>query len=269
MNGCTYRLSPVVKVSATEVTYMARVDVLEPSIELSEPVLVEGLPGVGLVGKIAADHLVDELGMTHYASLKECDGLPQMAMYDEGDYTVRPPVRFYADEERDLLVLQCDIPVPEPAAEEFAGCITDWFAESNITPLYISGLPTDEKAVPPELFGLATGGAESVLQDVGIEEPPEKGLVSGPTGALLARAAEDDLRAVGLIVESNERFPDPDAARILLKDAIQPIADIDVDLEALVEQASEIQEAKEELAQQLQEVTQKERTEAKPLRMYQ
>jgi len=55
---------------------MAEIRVQGPEPELEEPTLVEGFPGVGpqfsgrrLVGKIATDHLVEELEMRYYASL--------------------------------------------------------------------------------------------------------------------------------------------------------------------------------------------------------
>lgn len=35
---------------------------LKENLELKKPILVVGLPGVGLVGKLVAEHLVDELG---------------------------------------------------------------------------------------------------------------------------------------------------------------------------------------------------------------
>jgi len=31
-------------------------------IELNEPILIEGLPGIGHVGKLVAEHIIDELG---------------------------------------------------------------------------------------------------------------------------------------------------------------------------------------------------------------
>lgn len=52
-------------------------------LDLESPLLVEGLPGVGLVGKIATSHLVDHFGMEEYASC-HCDGLPRAAVYEEG-----------------------------------------------------------------------------------------------------------------------------------------------------------------------------------------
>ncbi len=248
---------------------MAHVTIRDPDVELDQPTLVEGLPGVGLVGKIATDHLVDSLDMTYYASIDECEGIPRIAMYGEGAYDVRPPVRVYADEDRDLLALQSDVPIDQGAAAEFATCVTDWLNERNVTPIYLSGLPTEEKATPPELFGIACGGGAERLDGLGVDRPPESGVVSGPTGALLTRAAQLDRDAVGFVVQSNARFPDPEAARILLKEGVGPVADVDVPLDELVDQADQIRDAKEKFAQQMQQAAEEKSTQAKPLRMYQ
>ena len=68
---------------------MANVAVQE-DVDVTAPSLIEGFPGVGLVGKIAADHSVAEFDMTHYANV-HCDGLPSVAVYREGDATLQPP----------------------------------------------------------------------------------------------------------------------------------------------------------------------------------
>lgn len=244
---------------------MAHID-LRAEIDPSGATLIEGLPGAGLVGKIAADHLVESLELEYYASC-HCDGLPRVAVYSEGDAGVRPPVRIYADEERDLLVLQSDVPVSPQAAPEFASCVTGWFARNDVLPVCLSGLP-EEKADPPEMYGIGTGGAEAMLAEHDIPRPSEHGMVSGPTGALLAEAGEQDLDSAGLVVQANPQFPDPEAARILLLEGIEPIAGIDVDTAKLVEQAEEIAEARKRLAKQMQQA-QEESSQAKPLGMYQ
>lgn len=248
---------------------MAHVTIQNDAVSLDDPVLVEGLPGVGLVGKIAADHLVDAFEMTYYASIDECEGLPNIALYADGDYDVQPPVRVYADESRDLLVLQSDIPISQSAADHFSSCLTNWLDTEGILPIYLSGLPTDDKATPPRMFGVATGDATHHLESAEIGHPTERGLVSGPTGALLARAGEADMDAVGLVVQSDRQFPDPEAARIILKDGINPIADIDVPLQELVDQAGEIRAAKEQFAERMRQASEEESTQAQPLRMYQ
>jgi uncharacterized protein len=246
---------------------MAHVQVVADDVELDSPTFVEGLPGAGLVGKIAADHLVDTFEMTHFGDL-HCDGLPRVAVYRPERTSVLAPVRLYADEEHDLVVLQSDVPVSPTSAGEFVTCLTSWIEEHGASPIFLSGLPVEEKEGVPELYGIATGDAESRIEDAGIVPPREGGLVSGPTGALLAHANERALDAVGLVVETQAQFPDPEAARVILEGGIEPLTGIDVSTDELVDQAEEIQEARERLAKRLQEADD-ESSQAQPIRGFQ
>jgi uncharacterized protein len=246
---------------------MAHVQIVADDIDLDSPTLVEGLPGVGLVGKIAADHLIEEYDMTYYGAV-HCDGLPPVAVYEGDSPTLRPPVRLYADETRDLLVLQSHVPVSPERATEFTSCFTGWVDANDVRPLYLSGL-VEEKDGVPELYGVSTGDGDSVLETIGLDAPRSGGLISGPTGALLHGAIETGVDAVGLIVQTDPQFPDPEAARILLEGGVGPILDLDVDTDRLVEQAGEIQEAREQLAKRLQDVNRDESTQAHPIRGFQ
>lgn len=231
-------------------------------LDLDSPFLVEGLPGIGLVGQIIVDHLDETLGMSYHATV-DCDSLPQVAVFNEGVHDVQPPVRLLADEKNDLVVLQSDVPV-SPNAEGFADCLTEWMVEEDVTPVFTSGLPANPEGVP-SLFGVSTGDAEGLLGGI---EPPEKGgVVSGPTGALLKEASDRDMDAVGLIVETDPQFPDPAAARVVVEDGIAPITGVEVDTSDLVERSEEIMEKKEQLAKKMQE-QEEESTTATPTGMY-
>lgn len=229
--------------------------------------LVEGLPGIGLVGKIAADHLVDEFEMTHYANV-HCADVPKVAVYNEGDPTLKTPVRVFVDAERELLVLRSDVPVSPGAASEMAVCLAEWFEADGVFPIYLSGVPSEKGDDAPDIYGVGTGGGPDRLRDADIAAPDETGLVSGPTGALLNHAVEEGYGAACLVVESDPRFPDPEAARALIKHGVEPLADVEVPVDDLVDRAEEIREAKEQLAKQMQEADE-ESTQAQPLRMYQ
>ncbi|XVH31478.1 proteasome assembly chaperone family protein [Haloferacaceae archaeon DSL9] len=246
---------------------MARITVLEEGVSLSSPWMVEGFPGLGLVGKIAADHLVDVFDMAHYANV-HCDGIPRVATYSSGSRTLSTPVRLYADEGRNLLALQSDVPIAPQAAIQFGNCVSGWFAESGVTPLYLSGRPRKKSTEVPSLYGVGVGGGIERLAKTGIEEPSETGLVSGPTGALLAHAVEHNQSAVGLVVETNPQFPDPEAARVLIKRGIEPLTGIDVPVDALVERAEDIKKARERLAERMHDADE-ESSRARPIRMYQ
>ncbi|SHH25743.1 proteasome assembly chaperone family protein [Halobaculum gomorrense] len=252
---------------------MAHIDVVSER-EFDDPVLIEGLPGVGLVGKIVADHLVETLDMELYATV-HCDALPPAAAYGDGDRAVTTPVRLYAAPAEDLLVLQSDVPISPSAAEEFAGCIEGWFREEGVVPLYIAGMgragdanEDGEASAHPSLCGVSVGDGAALLDEIGVPEPESAGLVSGPTGALLAHALETDLAAVGLIAAVDPQFPDPAAARVVLEGAVEPISGIDVDVETLDEQAERIQQAKAQLAAQIRPQDENV-TQAQALRMYQ
>ena len=229
---------------------MAHVEVHRDDIELDAPTLVEGLPGVGLVGKLAADHLVDAFDMVHYGTAR-CEGLPEIAVYREGDPDVRGPVRLYADAERDLLVLQSDAPVSPEAAESFAGCLVDWFETNDVTPIFLSGMPSEREGAP-SLYGIATGEGAGLLEEAAIPTPTESGAITGPTGALVHETSRVGVTGVGLVVEADPQFPDPEAAGALLDGGIAPLAGVEVDTDKLAEQAEEIRQTKAQLAQQMQ-----------------
>lgn len=245
---------------------MARVSVHRDDIDLDEPILIEGLPGLGLVGKIAADHLVDTFEMPHYASC-HCQGLPEVAVYDTDEYGIEPPVRIHADPERNLLVLQSDIPISPSGAREFAGCVTGWFAEVSALPLFITGTQRREEE-RTNVYGIATGDAGDRLSAQDIATPPERGVVSGPTGALLYQAKLQGMDSLGLVVEAAPQFPDPTAAKVLLDQAVAPIADIEIETDSLLDRAQEISEARERLAQRMQQ-SEDESSRAQPLGMFQ
>lgn len=245
---------------------MAHVDVLE-TVELDAPTMVEGLPGVGLVGKIAADHIVEQFEMTHYANV-HCSGIPKVAVYQEDEATLHPPVRLYADPDRGLLVLQSDVPVTPDAAQEFAECVADWFEDDAVFPVYLSGIGREKSDAPPAMYGVGVGDGIDRLAAADIDLPSESGLVSGPTGALLNDAVEHSRPAAALVVESDPRFPDPEAARVLIQKGIEPLTGVDIDTDDLVDRAAEIREAKDRLAQRMQEAGE-ESTQARPLGMYQ
>jgi uncharacterized protein len=245
---------------------MASIDRLADDVALDSPTLVEGFPGVGLVGKIAADHLIESFEMTHYANV-HCEGIPPVATYQAADGQLMTPVRLYVDADRDLLALQSDIPIGPAAATEFADCVAGWFAEQDVLPVYVSGLPRQSDA-EPALSAVGTGDGPRVLADAGIETPTEMGMVSGPTGALLSHAIKHESTAVGLVVESDPQFPDPEAARVVIEAGIAAIADLEVPTDNLIQRAERIRGAREQLMRRMQQASE-ESSRAQPLRMYQ
>lgn len=244
---------------------MGTIEIHTPDLTLSEPTFVEGFPGVGLVGKIASDHLVSEFDMTHYATC-HCEGFPELAIYHENDTSITGAVRIYADEDRDLLVLVSDVPVSPDTAEKFANLIVGWLDDMNALPVFLSGRPASPDG-EPEMYGVAVGELNQRLLDNNIEPPHEHGAISGPTGALLYECTRQDVDALGLIVEASPQLPDPGSAKYLIEHGIAPLAGIDVETNRLVEKAEEIRATRQKLAQRMQQASE-ESSKAEPVGMY-
>ena len=186
--------------------------------------------------------------MEYYAGVY-CEEVPRVAAYRSVEPAVRPGIQLYADADRDLLVLASDIPVSTSSAREFAGCFTDWLRDRGVTPIYISGLSTDVTGGPSDdgdgqgrraLYGLSTGDGDRLLDAADVDAPAQAGIVTGPTGALLNRTADEGMDGVGLLAETDGSLPDYDAAQVVLERGVEPIAEVDVDTEAFSADAHEL-----------------------------
>ena len=236
---------------------------------LDDPILVDGLPGVGLVGKLAADHLAEQFAAEPVADVR-CPALPNAAVYGPESSTVRTPVRIEAAPDADLLVLRSDVPVPADA-DGFAEALVAWADDYGATPVCVGGLAREREADderPPEVWGVATPGGKAHLDRAGIVPPAMPGVLSGPAGALLDAAAAAETDAVGLVVEADTDEPDPTAARAVLERGLGPLAGVDADGAGLSEGLEAVFDAGEELASRMSEGGD-DSSRAQPLSMFQ
>lgn len=239
---------------------------VKPLIDLKteHPILVEGLPGLGLVGAIAVEQMLSQIHMKHYANIIS-DRVPKLSVFEERE--VKHPLRIYVDEEKELFVLVADEPIPISVLPEFSKAIVEWW--KNVSEdgqmVLISGVPTEGEE--RHLYGIATDGLGTErLEQAGIQAPEGTGIVTGATGAILDECLLQGVPAIGLITESDIEFPDPSAALILIKRGLNPILDLDIKTEILQEQAEFIREQKKRLVERIHRG--EEEAAAGPGRMY-
>jgi uncharacterized protein len=248
---------------------MVDIRVTDDSVDPTGATLVEGMPGVGLVGKLATDHLIDALDMTQFASVRG-EGIPPITIFDEDDRGVNSPIRLFADPDESVLALRSDVPVHVMDAPLFAENLTQWLADHDVLPIYLGGLPTEREGDDvPTVQGLGVGDGRGMLEDADVATPDSGGMISGPCGALLSEAADVGLDAVGLMVDTDPRFPDPQGAHALVDHGINPLAGLDVGTDRLVEEAEQIMDQREELAKQMQQADQHESSQASRTGMFQ
>ncbi|WP_135828753.1 proteasome assembly chaperone family protein [Halorussus halobius] len=223
--------------------------------ELRDPVFVEGLPGVGHVGKLAVEHLLEEFDSELVRRVYSEHLPPQVVLQDDGTTQLScVEVHAVALDDRDLLVLTGDHQASEgPGHYRLAEAFLDIAEAFDVETVYaLGGVPTGELMDEYAVLG-ATNDADFVseLSEVGVEfrdEDPAGGIV-GTSGLLLGLGERRGLRAACLMGETSGYLVDPKSARAVLE-VLEEMLGFEVDFESLEERAEEM----EDVANKIQEM---------------
>jgi len=130
----------------------SEVYVIAKKPESSNPVIVEGFPGVGLVGNIASQQVIDELDM-QYVGAVNSRHFPPVAVLMEGRVTM--PIRIYESPKNELIVIVSDIPIPPGISYTVSKTLVDWAKSVNAREIVsIAGMPII--GAEHTVFGAAT-----------------------------------------------------------------------------------------------------------------
>ncbi|MFB6119515.1 MAG: proteasome assembly chaperone family protein [Halobacteriaceae archaeon] len=224
-------------------------------MDLDDPVLVEGLPGVGHVGKLAAEHLVEEADGELVRRVYS-EHLPPQVTVDDDGRTALAHAAFHAveTEGRDLLVLTGDHQAGDTQGHyRLANAFLDVAAEAGADELFaLGGVPTGELIEEYSVLGAATTDETIAdLEEYGVEfrsEEPAGGIV-GTSGLLLGIGERRGFDGACLMGETSGYLVDPKSAQAVLE-VLETALDFEVDFESLEERAEEM----EEVVSQLQEM---------------
>jgi uncharacterized protein (TIGR00162 family) len=221
---------------------------IEKPGELKEPVVISGLPGSGLVGKVAIDHLIHELSAKHFAEVY-CDGMsPQIFIESNGTASLNRNDFFYSISKksvggRDLVMYTGDSqPATAEAEYELSASIASYvrtnFRAKEIITLgaYVTGNFTET----PKVYGSATDlGYARRLADLGVTLMAE-GAITGMNGLLLGVAKIQGMRGCSLLGETSGYAADPKASKSVLIE-LAKLLNFEIDMKALDDRAKEAQ----------------------------
>ncbi|QDX41505.1 proteasome assembly chaperone family protein [Salarchaeum sp. JOR-1] len=222
--------------------------------DLTEPVFVEGLPGVGHVGKLVAEHIVEEGESTLVRRVYSEHFPPQVTVGDEGVAELAH-VEVHAVETagRDLLVLTGDHQAQENAGHyRVTDAFLDIAEEFGVSDVFaLGGVPTGELIEEYGVVGAVSDEAiKSDLEDAGVEfrsEEPAGGIV-GTSGLLLGLGGRRGFDAACLMGETSGYLVDPKSAKAVLE-VLEDLLGFEVDFDALDERADEMEDVVEQMQQ--------------------
>lgn len=216
--------------------------------DLESPVLVEGLPGIGHVGKYAANYLVVELESSPVRQVYSQYFPPVLSVDDDGTATLTTLTVYAVDAGgRDLLVLtgygQAEDPVGQYYITDAVLDIAEDFGVREVLTLggAIAGESVDHHTV---VGAVAAGSAElkGRLVEAGVsfdrEETPET--IGGVSGLLLGLGSQRGLSAASILgTTRSPKQPDPKSARAVLG-ALQDLLEFSADLTTFDDRAEEL-----------------------------
>ncbi|MGC8997915.1 MAG: PAC2 family protein [Candidatus Bathyarchaeia archaeon] len=169
---------------------------------LENPIFVQGLPGFGNVGKIAAHLLIKFCGAKPFAELY-APYFPDYVSVDSGGVCRLPKYEFYAApmEKNDFIILTGDT---QPSFEdvvahyELCGEILDFAIKHSCSLIItIGGIPTAESTSQVYVAATSPRLAMEFMEKGAILY--SKGRIAGATGLMLGMAKEQGLDGVCLL----------------------------------------------------------------------
>lgn len=227
-------------------------------LDLTEPTLIEGLPGHGLVASIATDHVRTQLDLERHGRVTS-ESFPPVATYEEG--MVRDTVRVYGGTDPDVLTLHSDIALPSESFRPLARCVMSDLSDRFGRAVFLAGARAESEEQIGRLRGVATDQTmQEKLTDADVSLAEDPGAIGGVTGALLHECHRGGVPAAVVIVDAHPYLPDPTAARAVVENALEPLVSFDVDTTELTERAEQIEARMEQVAEQYRQAAEQDRS---------
>jgi len=204
---------------------------------LNNPVLIEGLPGIGFVANIAALHLIQELRAKPFAEIR-LSSFQDVAI-TAGDGKARAPtVELYYhrgrnNQERDLIILYGNTQALTTVGQyELCGRVLDLAKEYGCQyVITLGGFRREEKVTAPKLY-CAASDPETLKEAMNLGAEIIEGQIFGVAGLLIGLCKLWNMRGFCLLGETQSFYPDASAAREVLN-AICRMLHLNVDMSRL------------------------------------
>jgi len=210
--------------------------------KLNDPILIEGLPGIGFVANIAALHLINELKAKRFAQIVSAS-FQDFAVTTEGGGARSPVNELYyvrrEDGGRDLIIWYGNTQALTTFGQyELCGRVLDLVQELECcTVISIGGFKKDQVQAVPGLYSAATD-QESLKEALDLGPKIMVGHVFGIAGLLIGLARLRGVKGFALLVDTLGMYPDANATRYAL-DALGKYLNLSVDLAKLDASAEE------------------------------
>jgi uncharacterized protein len=177
--------------------------------KLTNPILVEGLPGIGNIGKVAVDFIIEEVNAKKLYEVTSFS-FPHSVFVNEENLIEMPVIEvFYAKRKKqDLILLSGDIqPMDEKSCYEFCHLLLSKFESLKGKEIItIGGIGLQDVPKVPKVY--CTGNNKKIINKYKKDTKLNNniygivGPIVGVTGLLLGLAGKKKIPAIALLAET-------------------------------------------------------------------
>jgi len=214
-------------------------------VDLSEPIFIEALPGIGHVGKLVAEHLIHELKAEKFAELYSPSFPPQVFVGENGIIEPMKNEFYYlksaGEDQRDFIILVGNTQGLSPEGQyNICGSIIEFVEKYGVKDIFtLGGLGTGQHVEKTQVLGAATTKElAEMLKEHDVKLRSADGGIIGASGLLLGLGMYRGMNGVCLMGETPGYFIDADASKAVLI-ALIDILKLEVNVAKLEERAEE------------------------------
>lgn len=243
-----------------------KVEIIDRKEIPHDKVMLFGFPDVGLVGVIAASHLISELNLTEVAYMNS-RLLPPLIVLHEG--LPHSPIRIFGN--GSILLAVSETAISAETIYDIMQSLISWGRSKNVRMMIsMSGIPVQDRQDIEKLKVFAAASNPEMLkavQDKGVHVLKE-GYMVGPQAIMMQHCANTGLPAVTLLAQCFFNYPDPEAAAALLKE-LTSITGTKVDVSKLLDKGEEIRlRARDVMRRTRQEMSKMNKTQEYDIPLY-
>ncbi len=238
--------------------------------ELNDPILIEGLPGIGFVANITALHLIKELKAKRFIQIFS-SSFQDFAVTTANGGALSPVNELYyvkrEDSRRDLIIWYGNTQALTTVGQyELVGKVLDLAEEFGCHfVISIGGFKKDEAQPVPGIYSTATD-LETMQEALDLGTKVMVGHVFGIAGLSVGLARIRGMKGFSLLVDTPGMNPDVNAARYALT-TLGKYLNLNVDLSTLEETNGEIKKILESFGI-IRSITEEKKKEEEQLRWF-
>ncbi len=211
--------------------------------KLREPVLIGGLPGMGYVGKIAAEHLVEELRAKKFAELYSPHFPHHVAVEPDGTLRLLRNDFYHASSNgKDLIIVVGDVQAVSPEGHhKVVDKILDVAEQFGVKQIFtLGGFATGRysRAKPKVVGVLSQLDLIEKYKEQGFTVEKGGGPIIGASGLLIGMGKLRGMEGLCLLGETHGMLVDHNSAKVVLE-VLVGILGIKVDMTNVEQRAKE------------------------------